>query len=85
MKIISVKSDRELWSNINLWEKIGSFQNITLRNQTNVLEGIYIVWMLYKIYVHLQKKKHKINVYAHKECRLHSEFRRIITKENPLE
>lgn len=57
MKIISVKSDRELWSNINLWEKIGSFQNITLRNQTNVLEGIYIVWMLYKIYVHLQKKK----------------------------
>lgn len=56
MKIISVKSDRELWSNINLWEKIGSFQNITLRNQTNVLEGIYIVWMLYKIYVHLQKK-----------------------------
>lgn len=65
MKIISVKSDRELWSNINLWEKIGSFQNITLRNQTNVLEGIYIVWMLYKIYVHLQKK-HKINVYAHK-------------------
>lgn len=56
MKIISVKSDWELWSNINLWEKIGSFQNITLRNQTNVLEGIYIVWMLYKIYVHLQKK-----------------------------
>lgn len=59
MKIISVKSDRELWSNINLWEKIGSFQNITLRNQTNVLEGIYIVWMLYKIYVHLQKKNIK--------------------------